>query len=126
MSDVCVQLGERDALPLLYEQLRPWHAQWTAIGPAARGPVALYLTMLAGALDDYGAAEVHFDQAVEISQNLNAPYWIARTQYEWAKLLQRRRESGDESRATTLLTSAASTSKEYGFTGLGERAESLL
>ncbi len=126
MADVCVQLEQHDVLPLLYEQLGAWHAQWTALGPAARGPVALYLAMLAGALDDYDRAERHFNQAFDMSQNLEAPYWTARTQYEWAKVLRRRHEDTDEPRAAKLLTSATNASNQYGFTALAQRADSLL
>jgi tetratricopeptide (TPR) repeat protein len=125
-SDVCVQLDQRSVLPSLYERLLPFHSQVAAVGPAARGPVSVYLGMLAGARDDYDHAERHFEESLAVSERLGAPYWTARTRYEWAKVLQRRGDALDVPRAAALLANARDAARQYGFAALEQRAASAL
>ena len=51
------------------------------------GPVALYLGKLAALLGRGVAADGHFIEALDTSYKLDSPYWIARTQITWARIL---------------------------------------
>ena len=86
LSEICVHLRllRRRSTPLCqFESLaRPGV---DIHGPDA-GPVALYLGTLAMHLGRYDAAAGHFAEALDVSERLESPYWIARTQIAWAQL----------------------------------------
>ena len=125
LADVCVQLGQPEVLPYLYEQLSPWHHQIVSIVMTAQGPVALYLGILATALDDYEAADGHFNESLDVSERLQAPYWTALTQIELAKMLRERSEPDDAPRASLLLAEATEAAQRYGFAGLERRVHAI-
>jgi hypothetical protein len=95
-------------------------------GPTTDGPVALQLGVLATTLHEYDDAERHFAEALDVSNTLSAPYWIARTQLEWAEMLRRRAKPDDAARASTLLTAALEAARTYGFGALETRTKALL
>jgi len=95
-------------------------------GPAMRGPLALYLGMLAGALEDHAAAEQHFDEALTISEGLHAPYWAARTQFERAKMLCERGRTDDQARSASLVAGVREMAQARGFAALDRRAAELV
>ena len=126
LSNVCARSGQHHAAQALYARLLPWHAQVPCSGPTTDGPVALHLGVLATTLQEYDDAERHFAEALDISNNLSAPYWVARTQLEWAELLRRRAEPDDAPHAKTLLTAALEAARTYGFGALEARTTALL
>ena len=122
LADVCVQIEQPEVLPYLYEELSPWHHQVVSIVMTTQGPVALYLGILATALDDYEAADGHFNESLDVSKRLRAPYLTALTQIELAKMLRKRGEPDDAPRASMLLAEATEAAQRYGFAGLERRA----
>ena len=126
LADVYADLRQREAAEILYELLLPWESQVASLGPSALGPVALHLGMLAGALEDHDLAAVHFIAALEMSENLDAPYWTACAQIEWAQMLRRRNQPDDEPRTAAMLTDALGTARRYGFGALERRVHTLL
>jgi class 3 adenylate cyclase len=121
----CAHLGARDAAGVLYERLAPWHAQ-LAFDPNVNGSVALYLGLLATTLDRYADAEAHFAEAHTMHERIGAPYWLAVTRVDWAKMLLRRNQAGDRDRARAMLEQALATAREYGFAGVERDATRLL
>jgi hypothetical protein len=85
------------------------------------GPVALQLGALSTSLGRFGEAERHLEEALEITEKLEAPYWTALTQLEWAKMLRARADEGDEATAVSLVSESAQSARELGF-GQLERA----
>jgi hypothetical protein len=86
-SEVAAGSGNRDAIDLLHELLLPWSAQVICTRTHVAGAVAHYLGMLEGARGDHVAAEVHFAEALELHERFEAPFHIARTHVEWARML---------------------------------------
>jgi len=126
LSDVCVQLERLDSARLLYEKLLPWHALVASVMTQTEGSVALYLAMSATALGEYADSESHFIEALGVNRRLQAPFWIARTELEWAKMLRQRAQPEDDGRAKAKLTSVVDTARQCGFGLLQARAEALL
>ena len=124
LSEICVHLRSVKGAALVYERLAPWRSQVIAIYTVVGGPVAFFLGTLAALLGRGEAANEHFIEALDISHKLDSPYWIARSQIELARLL-RERGAADGGNAETMLESALSTARRYGFGALIEQAESL-
>jgi hypothetical protein len=71
-------------------------------------------------------ADAHFTGALEIHQRLTAPFFIALTRLERARMLLARRASGDLARAETDLHSAIDLARRFGFAVVETRASELL
>jgi hypothetical protein len=87
------------------------------------GSASLYLGILATAASRWGEADDHFDAAIRVHDRLGATPFLARTQYEYARMLIRRGQAGDRSRARELLDRAAASAGVMGMVELGERIE---
>jgi class 3 adenylate cyclase len=124
LAEICVHLRRIDGAALVYERLAPWHSQVVAMYAISGAPIAFHLGILARLLELGEEADEHFSEALDISQRLDSPYFIARTQIEWARLLS---EGGPEDarKAETMLGSALSTARRHGFGALIEQAEAL-
>jgi class 3 adenylate cyclase len=125
-AEVCAHLGDLTAAPLLYQRLAPWHDQMTFIYYGTGGAVALYLGMLSVALNQWDQAQGHLAEAMQIHEGLHAPYWVARTRLEWARMLLARRQPGDTDGARELLAQALDTARQLGFADVERRAVQLL
>jgi class 3 adenylate cyclase len=121
LSEVCFHLRSVDGAALVYERLAPWRSQVIAMYNVVDGPVAVYLGKLASLLGRGEEANEHFTEALDISHKLDSPYWIARTQIEWARLLRERGE--DRAKAESMRESALRTARRHGFGALVEQAE---
>jgi hypothetical protein len=53
---------------------------------------------------------------------MGATPWLARTQIEWAELLERRDRGGDRDKAAALRTDALAAAKRLGLAGVERRA----
>jgi class 3 adenylate cyclase len=123
LSDVCVALQRRDAAGFLHEKLAPWHSQIACLPSSVEGPVALHLGELSSLLGDQTEAETYFSEALSIGHDLRSPYWIARTQLEWSRMLFQRMQPGDAAKAKGMLIAVLDASRRYGFGALREQAE---
>jgi hypothetical protein len=104
----------------LYARLAPHAGQWVAIGVggATAGSVQRVLGVLATLLGRLDAAERHLRAALAAHERAGARPWVARTQYDYARLLLRRAGSGDRERADRLLDAAAATADALGMAPL--------
>ncbi len=83
------------------------------------GALARSLGRLAHLLGRSEAAEAHFRTALSINERIEAPYWIACTQLDYADLL---RDVGKIDEAVRLVDQALETAKTFGFAALESRA----
>jgi hypothetical protein len=122
LSEICVYLRRADGAKILYDWLHPWKAQVSVSNVTSQGPVAFHLGCLATLLGRLDEAEGHFTGALEVSQKLGFPYWIARTQIAKARFLREL----DQPRSTeNLLGDALAAARQHGFGALVEQAEAL-
>ena len=126
LAEVCARLGERDAARLLYDRLLPWRAQVSCVIPNTVGPVAMYLGMLASALGSYEVAKAHFAEALDVSERLEAPYWVARIELEWSMMLVQGTQPDDDGDAMEMLARVLEIARRYGFVGLEKIAATHL
>jgi hypothetical protein len=85
-AQVAAELGMRDACRLLYERLLPWSGQVPSAVIAVVEPVDFCLGELAMVLGRTADAEMHFTGAEATARGLRAPFFIARTLIEQARL----------------------------------------
>lgn len=124
-ADSAAELGDRDAAEVLYQRLAPF-ADMVAGNPATvAGSVARPLGRLATLLGQCDAAEAHLRDALAVHERLRAPYWIARTQLDWADLLLVRDEPGDRQAARELVRASRQIAEAHDYAGLRARADGL-
>src|SRR5207247_895230 len=107
LADAAARRRDTAAAAIAYELLVPFASLTNAVsGPLARGPVAHYLGALATALGNYTEAAEHFTTAVSLSERQEAPFFVARAQLAFARMLFERRDEGDLDRGAVLLHQA--------------------
>jgi hypothetical protein len=124
-ADTAVWLGDADAAAVLYERLAPFEAQGITTGANFNGTVGLYLARLAALLGRDDDAIRRFERTDAQLRALGAPFWQARNQVEWARLLLARGTDADLERARQLLAEAATTAVAHGCRGIERRAQEL-
>ena len=120
LCEICAHLGRADGAARLYEWLSPWSAQVSTSVVGEYGSVAFHLGTMAALLGKDEVADEHFAEALEISEKLESPYWIARTQTEWARL---DRKVGMTDRAESKLAEALESAQRHEFGALVEQIE---
>jgi tetratricopeptide (TPR) repeat protein len=125
LAEVCTRLGDADRAERLYELLLPYRdvALVVPVATVCCGSNARYLGMLAGVMEDWDAAEEHFEAALAMDERLQAWPWLAHTQYEFAEALLARGVPGCRARAESLLA-AAETAQRLGMTSLQQKIRS--
>jgi hypothetical protein len=118
-QESAVALRHQQAATILYDLLGPFGDSVVFNNGTCYGSVARSLGRLAHLLEQPDAAQVHFRNALVINERLQAPYWIAQTQIDYADLL---RDVGKDDEATPLVVQALETATTYGFAALENRA----
>jgi DNA-binding CsgD family transcriptional regulator len=121
-AEVSVLLDDAESATRPYEKLKPYPQ--IHLGP--RGPVSLYLGMLAGLLRDWETAERYFESAMGAAIAMGSPPLQARTQYELARTLVARGRPRDLPGAIPHLETALSTARRLGMGPLATRASQAL
>jgi hypothetical protein len=89
------------------------------------GSAALYLGLLASVTSRWAEAGDHFQAALRAHTRLGARALLARTQYEYARLLFRRGQAADRSHALALLEQAEATARALGQAAVATGIERL-
>jgi DNA-binding CsgD family transcriptional regulator len=92
LTDACAALRDEAVAALVYPELAPLTGANVMIGHlvACYGAADRYLGMLAATLGEWDRAEEHFERAIDLNRHMEARTWLARTQYEYARMLVRR------------------------------------
>jgi transcriptional regulator with XRE-family HTH domain/tetratricopeptide (TPR) repeat protein len=108
LSEVCAYLNDSVQARTLYELLLPYDRRTVVFGGATvcYGAAARYLGLLAKTMSDWGTAERHFKQAMELDEHIGAWPWLAHSRYEYANMLLERGQSEDWQKAIGLLEGA--------------------
>jgi len=88
LAEVVAKLGPRDLVQEIYDVLLPHKNQIASIGLGVTtwGPVSRSLALLARYLSDHGAAEQHFQDAINMCSALGAQVWLAQAQIGLAQM----------------------------------------
>jgi tetratricopeptide (TPR) repeat protein len=126
-ATACAVLRDRRHAAALYRILAPHRAGSVIVPGVVRymGPVSHFLGMLASVSENWAAAAEHFEVALDLTRRLGARPQLARTQYEYARMLLARDHGGDREQAQTLLEAAQATARELGMPLLMERVQAL-
>ena len=82
------------------------------------GPRSRFLALMLGRLRRYDEASAQFEDAIARLRKLRALPYLARTEYEYARMLTERAGAGDAERAAELFASARQSATSLGMSGL--------
>lgn len=127
LAEVCVQLQDATRAALLFELLLPFAERNIVFGAhtASFGAAGRVLGMLATTLQQWDAAQQHFEFALRLDERSGGLPWLALTRCEFAAMLLCRARPGDAERAQDLLTAAIEGARALGMQALQQRAERL-
>lgn len=125
LTDASSALDEAEIAGVVYPELERFAGTNVMIGHlvACYGSADRYLGMLAATLGERGRAEVHFERAMTMNQEMGASTWLAHTAYQYGRFLLGERDRRE--RAAPYLDQAASLAGALGLTGLTARIHSL-
>lgn len=120
LTDACVALADATRAAVLYQRLKPYAGRcvWSGWGGTFEGAVDHYLGLAATTTGDWDAAEGHFVSAQNVHARAGARTWTAHTNYDHARMLLARGQSGDQERAQALLQQAKATAMDLGMAAL--------
>lgn len=122
LADVAAFLNDAAAAESLYGRLLPYAGRTGVSAPDdCTGAVGRPLAVLAGVLERWGDAVRHFEDAIAMNEKLGARPWLARTRYDYARVLLTRDAPGDRERATALLEEEESSARRIGMDHLAAR-----
>jgi class 3 adenylate cyclase len=126
-ADLARGLGDRRRAGLLYEILRPYAARNVVVGNAVLcdGSASYPLGLLASTMGRWDDAERHLQDALAFNEKIGAWPWLARTRYEYARMLEERHQPDDRKKAQGLVNQALATFEELGMKKDVERALAL-
>lgn len=126
ISEAVAIAGPIDLAAALYQKLLPLRERCVLLGMSYmgwEGPWARLLGLLAAQLGRWDDASAHFEEAIARCRRMNAPSYLARTEYEFGRALLAR---GDQNRARSLIGSARKVAETLGLTGLVHLADAKL
>ena len=121
-TEVAMELQPTASVERLLELLEPYANQIPYESVIAFPPVAFYLGGLAAALGRYDEADAYFVQTADLNTRGQMKYAEARTQLAHGRMLMRRGDAGDVSRASELLELARSAAVDFGYAMVEQRA----
>jgi hypothetical protein len=126
---LAARLNEPEAAASLSTLLGPWAGHvvaFTASQPVAcHGSASFYLGLLATVTARWAPAAEHFEAATVAHDRLGARPLLARTRYEYARMLLARDQDTDRRRASGLLERALATADTLGMAALAEGIRTL-
>jgi tetratricopeptide (TPR) repeat protein len=128
-SLAAVRLGDAEAAASVQPLLLPYAEQVivaTVPHPVVCfGAASLYLALLDAMMSRWEEADAHFAAAIRTNTSLGARSLLARTQFEYARMLTLWGRSRDRRRAFGLLESAETTARALGITAVLDGIERL-
>jgi predicted ATPase len=128
-SVLAARLNKPETASGLYPLLAPYAGHivaFTSPQPVAcYGSASFYLGLLATATARWQAAGDHFETAIRVHDRLEAGPLLARTRYEYARMLLTRGRTTDRNRALGLLDQALTTASALGLTAVAEGIRTL-
>jgi len=121
LATVTSLVGDAVRAPVVYRLLLPFAERnivFPVYAPGALGSAHHFLGVLAATERDAERAATHFEAALVENARLGACPALARTQYEYARLLHARRGTGDDARAAALRAAALELAAGCGMTRL--------
>lgn len=127
LADACVAAGDAEHAASVYAELAPFSGTVVVVAGlvAYYGATDRFLGSLAACRGEWGRAERHFAAATDLDARLRTPTWLARSRYEYARMLRARGAAEDSTRARELVVQARHAAAHHGLTGLLRRIDAL-
>ncbi len=125
-AEVAVRLGDKESAAVLSDLLAPYSDRVVAVHCWSLNCVSHFLGLLATGLGRFDEAEAHFQATADKQLRMGTPAWLARTRYEWARMLMSRRASGDMEQARELLGQTLATARDLGLANIERRTVALM
>jgi hypothetical protein len=119
------RLGDRSRARALWDALVPYADHLAVQTVIGLGAVSHYLGLLATTLEQFDEADRRFAAAEATHSQVAAPGWVAGTRLEWARMLLRRGQLGDQDRARALAAQVRVMATELGRASVAKGAEAL-
>jgi DNA-binding SARP family transcriptional activator len=127
LPEVCRYLDTPEEAAVLYELLLPYADSNASLPPeVCGGSVSRGLGILAAVLSNQQDAAEHFEYAVQRNEDMGARPWVAHTQYDYARMLLDRGDTGDRAKAQELLSAAQARCRELSMPMLEARVTAVL
>ena len=123
LAEVSAAVGDRAVAQTLYASLRPYANMTITAGVATMcyGSAQRHLGLLAETMQDWDAAEEHYEAALVANRGLGAPLWLAHTEADFGRMLRRRGRPAETGRAESLQAAAWATATALGLSALTEK-----
>jgi class 3 adenylate cyclase/tetratricopeptide (TPR) repeat protein len=124
LAEVCAALDDAARAEQLYGLLLSFRRRFVVVsfGFVCMGPVAHFLGQLATVTARWEEARRHFEAALEMETRMRARPALARTGYEYARMLLHQDRPGDRQHAHDLLVQTAEIAGEVGMSWLQDKA----
>ena len=128
LAEVCDYLQDTECADTLYRLLLPYAELTVVVGNAivCLGATSRFLGQLATTQSSWSNAEMHFNHALDLNERMNATPWLVHTRFQYARMLLRRGNSDDISRANELIDEALIMGQKLGMHSLIDRIKSSL
>ena len=127
-AELAAEFDDRDTADEVYRQLSPFADLFNCGGAGViviGGSVHLALGVAAATMGRLDDAVRHLRAAIEANDRAGLPPSTVSARYQLARVLARRRRTGDRDEATALAASAAATAGRLGMAPLRRRAQEL-
>ncbi|MDX6717721.1 MAG: hypothetical protein QOH30_4279 [Baekduia sp.] len=123
-TEACAYLGDGERADSLHRALAPYAGSniVVGVGLVSIGAAARYLGLLSTTAERWDEAETHFQDALAMNERMGARPWLARTAYDYGRMLQL---SGRPARVPELLSLATALADEIGMPALSQRVAAL-
>ena len=120
LAEVCAALEDRTGAERLYSLLAPYDGKTITAGvtTVCLGAAARFLGLLATLLENWQAAEDHFEAALELDHRMGLRPWLAHSQHCYAQMLRRRAKPHNRERAERLTQDSLTTAMELNMIAL--------
>ena len=127
LAQTCSFLRDDRRAVRLYQLLLPYANRHAVISPVVSyfGPITRYLGLLTATMSRWDEAAEHFEHAISAAESMGARRTVARTEFEYARMLLDRGRDRDRDKALELVTRVLRTASESGMKMLVEKALSL-
>jgi DNA-binding CsgD family transcriptional regulator/tetratricopeptide (TPR) repeat protein len=128
LSELACAMDDQERAQQLYRALLPYRRTHLVPGYgtfACEGSLSRFLGMLASCLGQLDSAEAHLREAIDANRDAGALPFVVLSQYEWARLLGRRRRPRDLRAAAELAGQVERRAAHMGMRPLRRRVEAF-
>jgi DNA-binding SARP family transcriptional activator len=109
----CAELDDRDGATVVYPHVAPWAHLLVFSNVVTYGSMSLYAGTLARLCGRYDESERHLQRAAEVNERIQAPFFLARTHLETARVYKERGQADDRIRQAHHLALAVDLAREH-------------